>query len=810
MHRPHLLFLDAYDSFSNNIINLLQQDLNATVQVIKIDDKRFAETDDACFHAFLKRFDAVVAGPGPGDPRNSHDLGLIGKLWHLPEEVCLPVLGICLGFQSLALAFGGTASRLHQPRHGLVTEVSHQGQSLFQDVDVLMATQYHSLHAKLGHNVDKTSPDLWRATSNCPDIIPLAWDLSDDQNGPILMGIRHTSKPFYGVQYHPESICTSSAGAQIIHNWWSEAFGWTVNQAAKAQNPTAFHLSIDVESCDANSESGDDSASTSSSLFDAVNPTVRDTTATTPAATRDSSRMGRPASSRSVSWRCTDMPSGPVNVAALLQNLQDINQQAVLLESGSKNGQPVRPETGRFSIIGCVEDAPSIKYSTGNHIITSSLSGTNSSYIGSMSDIWSSVETFMAANKATDGNNDLPFWGGLVGFVSYEAGLETIDVAQPANDDRPDVWFVFVSRSVIVDHVERRVYIQSLEEKDDHWFEKAGNTVKELSKEPASLDKPGLPIPAIIAPIQDEYVQKVEICQSHIRAGDSYELCLTDQSIVSHDESCRPSSFELYQRLRTRNPAPFGAYLRLKDSNKEGNKEGSKEESKEENKKKIKEEKGNAVTILSSSPERFLSWSRAGKCQFRPIKGTVEKKDGLTREDAEKLLNVDKERAENLMIVDLIRHDLHGVVGSGNVKVEKLMTVEEYQTVFQLVSVIEGQLQEGSRHTGIDVLAASLPPGSMTGAPKKRSCELLTEIEGKARGIYSGVLGYFDVGGGGDFSVVIRTAFQWEDEGVWRIGAGGAVTVLSSPIAEFEEMDLKRQSCLPSLGLQSLSSVGSR
>ncbi|THV88462.1 para-aminobenzoate synthase, partial [Aureobasidium pullulans] len=460
MHRPHLLFLDAYDSFSNNIINLLQQDLNATVQVIKIDDKRFAETDDACFHAFLKRFDAVVAGPGPGDPRNSHDLGLIGKLWHLPEEVCLPVLGICLGFQSLALAFGGTASRLHQPRHGLVTEVSHQGQSLFQDVDVLMATQYHSLHAKLGHNVDKTSPDLWRATSNCPDIIPLAWDLSDDQNGPILMGIRHTSKPFYGVQYHPESICTSSAGAQIIHNWWSEAFGWTVNQAAKAQNATAFHLSIDVESCDANSESGDDSASTSSSLFDAVNPTVRDTTATTPAATRDSSRMGRPASSRSVSWRCTDMPSGPVNVAALLQNLQDINQQAVLLESGSKNGQPVRPETGRFSIIGCVEDAPSIKYSTGNHIITSSLSGTNSSYIGSMSDIWSSVETFMAANKATDGNNDLPFWGGLVGFVSYEAGLETIDVAQPANDDRPDVWFVFVSRSVIVDHVERRVYIQ--------------------------------------------------------------------------------------------------------------------------------------------------------------------------------------------------------------------------------------------------------------------------------------------------------------------------------------------------------------
>ncbi|KAG9910670.1 para-aminobenzoate synthase, partial [Aureobasidium melanogenum] len=294
-----------------------------------------------------------------------------------------------------------------------------------------------------------------------------------------------------------------------------------------------------------------------------------------------------------------------------------------------------------------------------------------------------------------------------------------------------------------------------------------------------TYDKSDSTVPSVAAPEEEEYVRKVETCQDHIRAGDSYELCLTDQSIISYGGSHQPKSFELYQRLRTFNPAPFGAYLRLKEEN---------------------EQKKNGVTILSSSPERFLSWSRAGKCQFRPIKGTVEKKDGLSRKEAEALLNVDKERAENLMIVDLIRHDLHGVVGSGNVKVEKLMAVEEYQTVFQLVSVVEGQLQEGSRHTGIDVLAASLPPGSMTGAPKKRSCELLTEIEGKPRGIYSGVLGYFDVGGGGDFSVVIRTAFRWDDEELWRIGAGGAVTVLSSPQAEFEEMDLKRQSCLPSFG----------
>ena len=127
-----------------------------------------------------------------------------------------------------------------------------------------------------------------------------------------------------------------------------------------------------------------------------------------------------------------------------------------------------------------------------------------------------------------------------------------------------------------------------------------------------------------------------------------------------------------------------------------------------------------------------------------------------------------------------------------NVKVPKLMSVEEYESVFQLVSVIEGDL-EGS---GIPVLAASLPPGSMTGAPKKRSCELLQEIEGgKPRGLYSGVFGYLDVGGGGDFSVVIRSAFKWNDE-EWQIGAGGAVTALSDPEAEWQEMLAKRENVL--------------
>lgn len=251
------------------------------------------------------------------------------------------------------------------------------------------------------------------------------------------------------------------------------------------------------------------------------------------------------------------------------------------------------------------------------------------------------------------------------------------------------------------------------------------------------------------------------------------------------------------------------------------------------------------LTTGASSPERFLSWDRTGHCQFRPIKGTVKKSD-YTRKEAYKILESSKEQAENLMIVDLIRQyvfraltqqsvifadpprsDLSGVVGANNTWVSKLMVVEEYATVYQLVSVIEGQCTPSNQTSskpstgprGLDVLRASLPPGSMTGAPKKRSCEILRDLEPRNRGIYSGVLGYLDVGGGGDLSVVIRTAISvdtpggsgksqkitndWDDVkhiaaagDTYRIGAGGAVTIQSTDEGEFTEMDVKLSSVL--------------
>jgi para-aminobenzoate synthetase len=434
-----------------------------------------------------------------------------------------------------------------------------------------------------------------------------------------------------------------------------------------------------------------------------------------------------------------------------------------------------------------------------------------------------------------------------MGFVSYEAGLAGISItADSFNDDeaRPDISFVLVLRSVVVDHERKIFYTQSIGADDGEWVLNTSIRISKLdemsgyeSPVESSFNLRALPACSIGVPDYQSYLDKVGACDVAIRAGDSYELCLTNQikvKVSKHETRNHESSWNLYKKLSERNTAPFGVYLGINHG--------------DEN-----------LIVIGSSPERFMSWSRKGKCQFRPIKGTVKKLPGMTLNDACEILRPSlnsKDVAENLMITDLVRHDLNGIVQLGSVHVPKLFEVEEYKTVFQLVSVIEGQLQQlpknldifqhpntkasslecpnsrvnsglatpdslseitssptdsFSNHpnhprltTGIDVLAASLPPGSMTGAPKKRSCEILQDIEEHIpRGIYSGVIGYLDVGGGGDFSVVIRTAWKWsgddsvDEEGeceIWRVGAGGAVTSQSTPEGEADEMQTKLSS----------------
>lgn len=765
-----VLFIDAYDSFSNNIINLLQDRLSVTVNSVFIDDPRFVFNDDA-FYEHLQQFDAVVAGPGPGHPDNPNDIGLIAKLWTLADDDLLPVLGICLGFQSLCLAFGASVDRLTQPRHGLVTPVTHCGDDVYAGTGVVRATQYHSLHVNAGlcKSVSQVEQRLWTPSKACPSLQPLAWDLSDPENGPIFMATKHLEKPFRGVQYHPESICTNDEGHRLIDNWWRQACSWNaINRRSKVTTPPAPVNGISHHT------NGNSQILCERDSLDSI-----------------------------VHWT-SFKPREPLDAALVTQNLRSQSNplEPILLESGTRNGgDPVNPETGRFSIIGLLEETSlQVRYSTSTHLLQIKHGdGGAIRKCANTSEVFHVLEDLVESRKALCGSADSPFWGGFVGFVSYEAGLETIDVIpSQASQERPDLWFVFVEQSVVLDHVEGTVYIQSLRKDDAEWLATTEATISDLGcksmKAPVTVSPAESLAQVVAGPEQSEYCEKVRTCQSHLRAGSSYELCLTDSTQIRSTED----SWSLYLRLRAANPAPFSAYLNLTTA-----------------------ESAQSVKVVGSSPERFLSWTRDGACQFRPIKGTVKKTPTTTRAMAEAQLNTPKEQAENLMIVDLIRHDLSGVDGYAclpqsneiylpfvrtdnpiprveNVHVPQLMAVEEYATVYQLVSVICGTLKPST--SGIPVLAASLPPGSMTGAPKKRSCSLLTEIEShKPRGLYSGVLGYLDVGGGGDFSVVIRTAFQYGGED-WRVGAGGAVTVLSEAEAEWEEMIAKRESLLKVFG----------
>ncbi|KAK3359241.1 ADC synthase [Lasiosphaeria hispida] len=482
------------------------------------------------------------------------------------------------------------------------------------------------------------------------------------------------------------------------------------------------------------------------------------------------------------------------------------SERIVLDSANAASGASARADVrGRYSIIAAgLGKAPRIEYHTGDDYVVVKLpdardmpaSLSQRVPLAPYGDIWGFVASFHEARQIeASESTSPPFVGGFMGYITYEQGLSDIGISPGTSrrHHRPDVCLVWVTKSLVVDHLTGIVHIQQLQSRrleTDTWLE--STTAKLMSLLHTFQPKKETPIKprrlprstSIQPPLTHDYEAKVTLCQEYIAAGESYELCLTDQTTITRARSDAPTPWTLYKSLRTRQPAPFASYLRL-----------------------------GAATLLSASPERFLRYSAAGLCSMRPMKGTVRKSAGgvATLAQAEAILHVPKEEAENLMIVDLVRHDLHGVCGAGRVRVPELLRVEEYQSVFQMVTVVEGRLPDhggarGKRYTGLDVLAASLPPGSMTGAPKRRSCEILRGIEdGRERGLYSGVVGYMCATGRGDWSVTIRSLFRWDDEQakpeegvdaeeareVWRIGAGGAVTILSTAEGEREEMFTK-------------------
>jgi para-aminobenzoate synthetase len=363
------------------------------------------------------------------------------------------------------------------------------------------------------------------------------------------------------------------------------------------------------------------------------------------------------------------------------------------------------------------------------------------------------------------------FTGGFVGYLGYELKAEC---GSPTGhrSPHPDAALLFADRFVVFDHAADEAHVVCLATPTGRsdaaeWADAIAARLRAVRAAPAPAPAdPGGRTTFALQRDANDYLLDVESCQEQLLAGETYEICLTNELVGAR---CA-DALSLHRVLRRINPAPFAAFLRL-----------------------------GGVEVSSSSPERFVALDRSGTLEARPIKGTVAR--GATpredREAAAKLRTAGKDRAENLMIVDVLRNDLGRVAQIGSVSVPSLMAVETYATVHQLVSTVQARLRSDA--TIVDALRASFPGGSMTGAPKLRTMELLDRIENRPRGVYSGAIGYLAADGSADLSIAIRTIVN--SRHAMTIGAGGAITVQSDARAELRELLLKARAPLDAVGL---------
>ncbi len=376
------------------------------------------------------------------------------------------------------------------------------------------------------------------------------------------------------------------------------------------------------------------------------------------------------------------------------------------------------------------------------------------------------------ASYACDGPPDdlpAPFRGGAIGFLGYELGrhLERLPAAQPKTAPAPDMAMGFYDTVVAFNHQQQRAFILSsgVSEQDEaarpaHARQRAEALRARLS--PATeKPEPDWNICAHFQPDQTRAEVEAAITQvmAYIHAGDIFQANLTQQMRAPMPDGL--SNFALYLRLRTLSPAPFAAFLRC----------------------------GPDLCIMSASPERFIRLTPDRLLETRPIKGTRPR--GKTAEQdkalASELESSAKDRAENLMIVDLMRNDLSRVSEIGSVKVPVLNGLEQFSSVHHLVSVVEGRLKAGLGP--VDVLRATFPGGSITGAPKIRAQEIIRELEPFPRGAYCGSIAWIGFDGAMDSSIVIRTITRTGN--MLLTHAGGGIVADSDPTAEYEESMVK-------------------
>ena len=438
----------------------------------------------------------------------------------------------------------------------------------------------------------------------------------------------------------------------------------------------------------------------------------------------------------------------PARGAAELYTYFAGTDDSVFLDSSLVN------KLGRYSVIGAVPYLKLVK--EGNNF-----------YINGEKEITCSFETYLKtylAEHKDKNNTELPIISGAIGYFSYEYGRKLMEVDSVKEDlvSIPDAVLVFYDFYIIEDRHEQRTYLIA-----NGITREAAKLLDEMESringKPVYMQKESdTEYPIEVQPnfAKDEYKQAVDRMIRYIIEGDIYITNMTQQLTVKSDKV----PLDVFYDLRENNPSPFGGYFDYGD-----------------------------FQIVCASPERFLKMQK-GHVNTRPIKGT--RKRGETPEEdmfmRTELENSEKDKSELLMIVDLERNDLNRVCRPGSVKVTELFSVEEYATVFHLVSDIEGDLEESKNV--MDLLEAAFPGGSITGAPKYRAMEIIDELENNKRNLYTGSIGYLTLDGGCDFNIVIRTALH--KDGKYYLGVGGGITAESDLEFEYEETLQKAKAVL--------------
>ncbi|KAL9057469.1 MAG: hypothetical protein Q9162_002306 [Coniocarpon cinnabarinum] len=741
----HLLLVDYLDSYTYNIpafISRAATDIPNVTLSTTFDIKRYTELNSSDVSKVAQAYHGVILSAGPGTVEETDDIGDFTPTL-LASAPSVPVFGICLGFQAICKAFGGTIRRLATPHHGIVSEIVDLGHKSLGR----RATRYHSLEIFLD-----------QGTQSIIDVVGVARNFEDATNS-CVMEVKHKSRPVWGVQYHPESIYSENCETVV-----SEFLLAASRQAAPTE---ALFQKTDVGS----------GISQIHHVDRLTNGPLR--------------------TQKDVIWDeiCIDG-----DFFEVVKSAQKNESGLLLLDSNSK---------GEWSFFSHTATANIFRYSLRTQVCRweQSVDPHESnreprvleSYQAPLDEVWQYLQRFTSSQGFKSGPPSVPFWGGFLGWFSYELGLAHLGLeAYLARDGKDqgrslhstqydDIYLAWSVNTVAYHRPTRKAYLISLAQ-DHEWIAEMRQHCKGEGQLVADATVPLTEIGRVTHPDESVYTSRILEAQEHIKAGDSYELCLTACSQV-HCPSIHLSSdhhqsgtglsgdnarisnaytlLRLYETLRNQSPASYMSCLLSPDT-----------------------------AFLSASPELFLSFdASARRATMKPIKGTLKKLDESGRKidiaEARKALSTPKVVAENLMIVDLIRNDLARV--SDEVCCPLLMHVEELEHMFQLVSTVEAKTRPNT--SAWDLLRSSLPPGSMTGAPKRRSCRILQNLENyEPRGLYSGVVGYIDVRGNCRTSVAIRNAIQYPGEPFWRIGAGGAITALSDAHDEWQERQLKSHS----------------